>query len=652
MKTKTKNIYQVANLPLWGLLLILFLSNNLYTQKLDFKKLKTDVSELSKNTKTINVNKIKEIKIHDSGRIKPLDTYAKTMLLIINGKSTFLNEEAITWLARVMWKPETTVDDKVFKIVFDEVLISLGIRPDKGRRYSYNQLFRSFKTLSQLSSLGYSKTEGERTSGDKEFIRVYENFVLYSRMMNSFLFSLPVQNFYINSKEVRKELNLGDENYFSYINIMEISSQLKAKVSQINQKKASSLSGRDSLLIELSQNYDNFLKNFEQLPFAMFPSYTHGEKWFSLWDIFKISSGKNIVKGEIKLLDEIVNAYSKKDQEEFDEKVEQFIIAIDNKTENSSVNFKIKAELFYNLIDPFYRAEILLGFGFVLIILSFIIWPKILRKISWYVFLIGLGLTIFGIINRALITFRPPITNLFETFIFVAAITGILSIFIEKFNKNGLGILTGCLSTLLLLLISNSFTTNGDTMGVLIAVLRSNFWLSTHVVVINLGYAGIILSGVVGHIYLFQTLKKKANPIKLKSTYRVIYAIQAFGLIFSLIGTVLGGIWADQSWGRFWGWDPKENGALLIVLWSAIIFHSRFAGIILDLGYAVGSILGIIVVMIAWFGINLLGVGLHSYGFIAGIAYTLYSYIAAQFIFIIVILTLIEYRKQNKQMKN
>ncbi len=108
----------------------------------------------------------------------------------------------------------------------------------------------------------------------------------------------------------------------------------------------------------------------------------------------------------------------------------------------------------------------------------------------------------------------------------------------------------------------------------------------------------------------------------------------SFGLIFTFIGTVMGGIWADQSWGRFWGWDPKENGALLIILWCAILLHARLAGWIGQLGMAVGSIIAIITVVLAWFGVNLLGVGLHSYGFTSGIARWMLFFVGAEVIFI------------------
>ncbi len=103
------------------------------------------------------------------------------------------------------------------------------------------------------------------------------------------------------------------------------------------------------------------------------------------------------------------------------------------------------------------------------------------------------------------------------------------------------------------------------------------------------------------------------------SLARVIYGVVCFSLLFSIIGTVLGGIWANESWGRFWGWDPKENGALLICIWGLIILHARLGGYIRAYGTAVASVLLGMIVAFSWWGVNLLGVGLHSYGFTSGI---------------------------------
>ncbi|PIR15461.1 MAG: hypothetical protein COV48_14245 [Elusimicrobia bacterium CG11_big_fil_rev_8_21_14_0_20_64_6] len=112
------------------------------------------------------------------------------------------------------------------------------------------------------------------------------------------------------------------------------------------------------------------------------------------------------------------------------------------------------------------------------------------------------------------------------------------------------------------------------------------------------------------------------------------YGVIAFSLFFSFIGTVLGGIWADQSWGRFWGWDPKENGALLIVLWNALILHMRFAGYVRERGIMLMAVFGNIITSVSWFGVNMLGIGLHSYGFMDSAFWWLLGFSVSQLVLI------------------
>jgi ABC-type transport system involved in cytochrome c biogenesis permease subunit len=137
-----------------------------------------------------------------------------------------------------------------------------------------------------------------------------------------------------------------------------------------------------------------------------------------------------------------------------------------------------------------------------------------------------------------------------------------------------------------------------------------------------------------------QSQQNLVSEMDLKFLNKIILGMIGFGLCFTFLGTMLGGIWADQSWGRFWGWDPKENGALLIILWTAITLHARLAGYIKDFGVAVFAIIGTMVVMLSWFGVNLLGVGLHSYGFTEGLVINLLSYFFIEFVFIFVVIFL------------
>jgi hypothetical protein len=159
------------------------------------------------------------------------------------------------------------------------------------------------------------------------------------------------------------------------------------------------------------------------------------------------------------------------------------------------------------------------------------------------------------------------------------------------------------------------------------AVLDTQFWLATHVVCITLGYAATFVAGLLGILYLVLGLSTPMlDDATRKNIGRMIYGVVCFALLFSFFGTVLGGLWADDSWGRFWGWDPKENGALLIVLWNALVLHARWDKMIADRGLAVLSIGGNIVTAWSWFGVNELGIGLHSYGFTEGVVAALFTF--------------------------
>ena len=174
-------------------------------------------------------------------------------------------------------------------------------------------------------------------------------------------------------------------------------------------------------------------------------------------------------------------------------------------------------------------------------------------------------------------------------------------------------------------------------MEMMRAVLDTNFWLATHVVIVTLGYASTYVAGFLALVFVLRGMLSRSLDADLRqSLAKMIYAITCFATLFSFQGTVLGGIWADQSWGRFWGWDPKENGALIIVLWNVLILHARWGGMVRDRGLALLAIFGNIVTTWSFFGTNMLGVGLHSYGFMDQERIALIAFVSSQLVIILI----------------
>ncbi len=281
---------------------------------------------------------------------------------------------------------------------------------------------------------------------------------------------------------------------------------------------------------------------------------------------------------------------------------------------------KAGIEVFFNRIAPFYH---LMGFyvlSAVLVLFSFLTATGPLRRAAWWVLILTIVIHTGGLIFRMYLQGRPPVTTLYSSAIFIAWGGVLLALGVERFFKNGVGLLVAsCVGFLSLFIAHNLSLSDGDSLRELQAVLDTNFWLATHVVLITLGYAATFLAGALAITYVARgfftpTLNKAAG----KDLFRMVYGILCFAMLFSFVGTILGGIWADQSWGRFWGWDPKENGAILIVLWNALILHARWSGLAKERGVMGLAVLGNVVTAWSWFGTNELGVGLHAYGFKEG----------------------------------
>lgn len=277
----------------------------------------------------------------------------------------------------------------------------------------------------------------------------------------------------------------------------------------------------------------------------------------------------------------------------------------------------LRAELIYQRSHPFTIAWI----GFILGGLA--VAAGLSRRTWWYrlgwaLSLLAITATVAGLAVRTTITGLGAVTNLYETLIYVGLIVGVLGLFFTRLTGKGIYAVAGGIGAGLCAMVGEAMPPDlGQHIGQLQPVLRSKFWLWIHVKVVVGAYAPLVLGLVLGNVTLWQAWRQRRAVTADEG--RSLYRCLQWGTVMMAAGTLLGAVWADQAWGRFWGWDPKEVGALLIVLTYLIPLHLRYVGVVGPTGLAGWSVLGFISVIWSWYGVNfILGAGLHAYAFGSG----------------------------------
>jgi ABC-type transport system involved in cytochrome c biogenesis permease subunit len=372
----------------------------------------------------------------------------------------------------------------------------------------------------------------------------------------------------------------------------------------------------------------------------------HNIDWTSLPDSLletRDKSGTGQISPIILSYADLSNAYQDRDHAKFNGIVKKLSAEFEKVAPYQWHDLKnLVPEHKFNGAQPFVTCMALYLIALIFVFLSWLIWQTPMQKSAVGLTTLAFVIHILGLVVRIWIQGRPPVTNLYSSSIFISLGAVFFGLIFERIYRNGIGTAVACIVGFGSLVIAHGFfgltdglDSSGDTMEMLQAVLDTNFWLATHVVCITMGYVAMFVAGSLAIIYVLRgILDRRFDKKTGRSILSMIFGITCFAVIFSFVGTMLGGIWADDSWGRFWGWDPKENGALLIVIWSAIVLHARFGGLAKDRGIAALAIFGNIVTSWSWFGTNLLGEGLHNYGFSEAGFIALMWFVASQLLFI------------------
>jgi ABC-type transport system involved in cytochrome c biogenesis permease subunit len=573
-----------------------------------------------------------------NGRIKPMDTVARTTLLMIQSRQRVVTPEGRTlapveWLLDVFFHAEKADTYEVFRIDSIELLELLGIT-EEGRRISYDstagktmavlgflpsvrsrfsfqELQPKLPELQRQAELAGQVESAVRTPFQKAVVNLTHHLMTYHRLKHSLV--MP-----------------GSENFFS--ELVRFQENMSAGVAAVRARQAGQPhdEAAATAVMEAARKFD-FMANVGSI-LAIPPelSSTDESAWRKAGEVLLATFQNGQLDPNVMAYAGLGHAWRGGQAEQFNTILDLYKDQMQKRFETPLV--KSNAEVRFNQASPFGRSTMTLFVtAFLLACVSWLRWPATLQKSAFYLTALAFVATTAGIITRMWLEGRPPVTNLYSSALFVGWGSVALCLVLEAIYKNAVGSVAAGMIGFCTLVIAHHLSLSGDTLEMMRAVLDSNFWLATHVIVITIGYSAVFLAGFLAIVYIVRgLLTRSLDKGTADALTRMVYGIVCFATLFSLVGTILGGIWADQSWGRFWGWDPKENGALLIVIWCAIILHARWGGLIKARGLMVLAIGGNIVTAWSWFGTNMLGVGLHSYGFMDAAFWWLIAFVVSQ----------------------
>jgi ABC-type transport system involved in cytochrome c biogenesis permease subunit len=603
--------------------------------------------------------------VQEQGRVKPLETLARFRLLRFSGKQSgiaatdtgstasgmgqpkpepltdaatgkpILTAEgkprkfsAIEWLLVSWFRPDIGKNLRVLVVDNSDAVIELGLG-GKGKRdrYSFNEIAPGRQMLvDKWNELRTKQTEArkehrdvEMTPQERALSKLAVDFLDYEMMLGHFDFAGPLFAGTASSLPPELAALVKDGTVTNWASFLPaLSAHLKDPSAGPPMQNPWMRDYVKAMLgAVMSGDEAAALHNFP-------PPVGKADAWHGPGDILQTAmTGGEVTREDVAQLTEYASLYkTARDPAAFKmqaKKLRDDAQALGNARGESG---HVGLELHYYRTDYFYRALLCFTFGLLLLALSWVkrgaAWEKWTKLGSVLLLIIGAATSTTGIVIRCIIMQRPPITTLYETIIFITTACVIAGLLAELANRKGYALIMAAVAgTAGMFLSLRFFTFEGtDSMKQLEAVLITTFWLSTHVPCINLGYAMGMVASIFSMIYMVgrMTGRMKAGGDAVREVTRMAYGFVLAGLFFSLVGTVLGGIWANYSWGRFWGWDPKENGALMIVLMNLVILHARMGGYVREVGFHnLNLVLGMVTIF-SWFATNQLGIGLHAYG--------------------------------------
>jgi ABC-type transport system involved in cytochrome c biogenesis permease subunit len=582
------------------------------------------------------------------GRVMPLDAYARQTLKAISNRESLPLEAAPAGirnrvgaspagggeqtvaaksprsdskkLSAMQWLMEVAIDSRelrflpMFRVDADEVRSELGLERRQSKLYSLDEIGQQWDRVSKQVDAAVPKQTRDQTFKERKLLELDRRTRQFTLTAAAFRLPTPQE---IPAEEFEKVFPGADEQTRQMLALRELQRRLEALKNM----------SAPAIVAPTSQSAAAAVNDPDWAPFAtaVFDHYS---------DLAKAGSRSEVAaRPGIESFSKVIEAYENQDKLAFNAAVDEHLAAVQAYEIPGYDRGLVALERWMQSTWPTGVATLLYLIALVMGLVYFAIDLPRLRQAVWGTLVIAVLIHTVAILCRIAITGRAPVINIYSSAVFIGWAAVLFGLVVERIFKYGIGNVLASAAGVLTLLVAYGLDT-GDTMPVLQAVLDTQFWLATHVISVTLGYVATLVAGTLGIGYLIAGWLGKDSRT-MHDWYRCGYGAACFGILFSFVGTVLGGLWADDSWGRFWGWDPKENGALLIVIWNALMLHARWDGMVGPRGFANLAIGGNMVTAWSWFGTNELGIGLHSYGFTSGVLMWLTVYMGSQLLFIV-----------------
>ena len=497
-----------------------------------------------KPTSGLDTDSFARLPVLVGGRVMPMDTLARISLLALNHFGSYRTNDGkvrqpAEWLLEVLITPERADSAKVFYINNPELLDLIGFSDRKETLYSFNDLKGSLTKIEEQSALAGQVESQTRNPFQRDIVKLRDALLIYLRLKSS----IQVEG----SADFAKEV----DTFASFIG---------PGLQSVRARAAGRPFDQDAFqgIIQFTQRYHSVAQVKYAYAFPNPQAANETDRWQQLGDALLGSIGTGTISYPVQAYSQLVSDYRKGDAHAFNSVLHDYQSYLERTIPTELTRPRI--EFLFNRASPFLQAMVLYLAVFVCALLSWLFWPKTLGKIAIILLVGAFAIHTAALLTRMYLQGRPPVTNLYSSSIFVGWGVVVLCLFLERMYRTGVASLCASAAGFTTLLIAYNLQLDGDTLEMLRAVLDTNVWLATHVVIVTLGYSATFLAGLLGIIFIVRGLVSRSFSADLAKTFnRMTYGVVCFATLFSLVGTILGGIWADQALGTVLGLGSKRE---------------------------------------------------------------------------------------------